>query len=133
VEGNLTVGSFGLMCISVIMMAFAQVLMKLGLGNKDLAGSSLVKTFARIIRAMFSVKVLVGLSLYVLSAFLWILVLSKVRLSVAYPMLSMSYFLVVGLSATILHEKVNWRYAGAGLLFISIGVSFIGLGLGQGH
>ncbi|MCE5314596.1 MAG: hypothetical protein ABFD49_11640 [Armatimonadota bacterium] len=132
-NGNLTLGSFGLMCASVTLMAIAQVLQKLGLGKAELAGSSPAKTFLNIVRMMFTPKVMVGLFLYVISAFLWILVLSKVRLSVAYPMLSISYFLVVILSSTVLHERVNWRMAGLGLLFISAGVSFIGLGLGQGH
>ncbi|MHB9037273.1 MAG: DMT family transporter [Armatimonadota bacterium] len=132
-QGNLTLGAFGLMCVSVTLMAFAQVIMKLGLGKTDLAGDSLVRTFCNILRVMFSPRVISGLSMYVISAFLWILVLSKVRLSVAYPMLSISYFLVVILSATVLHERVNWKMAGLGLFFISAGVSFIGFGLGQGH
>ncbi|MCE5200640.1 MAG: hypothetical protein ABFD54_03755 [Armatimonadota bacterium] len=131
-QGNLTIGSFGLMCASVILMGFGQLFMKLGLGPKNLDAGSLIKTFLNILRIMFSPKVFAGLCLYVVSAFLWLLVLSKVRLSVAYPMLSISYFLVVGLSATVLRERVNWRMAGLGLLFISLGVSFIGFGLGQG-
>ena len=132
-QGNLTSGSFGLMCLSVTLMAIAQVLQKLGLGDKNLIGGSIFKTLCNIVRAMFTPRVLVGLFLYVISAFLWILVLSKVRLSVAYPMLSISYFLVVILSATVLKERVNWKFAGLGLFFISAGVSFIGFGLGQGH
>jgi drug/metabolite transporter (DMT)-like permease len=51
---------------------------------------------------------------------------------VAYPLISMSYPLVVVLSATILHEQVKWVLVIAGLAFISAGVSFIGLGLGRG-
>lgn len=121
------------MCASVTLMATAQVLQKLGLGNVNLIGDSIVKTLFNIVRAMFTPRVLTGLFLYVISAFLWILVLSKVRLSVAYPMLSISYFLVVILSATVLKERVNWKLAGLGLFFISAGVSFIGFGLGQGH
>jgi drug/metabolite transporter (DMT)-like permease len=121
------------MCVSVTLMAVAQVLQKLGLGKAELGGGSPAGTFCNILRMMFTPRVFVGLFLYVISAFLWILVLSKVRLSVAYPMLSISYFLVVILSATVLKERVNWRLAGIGLFFISAGVSFIGLGLGQGH
>lgn len=132
-QGNLTAGSFGLMCLSVTLMAIAQVLQKLGLGSVNLIADSMPGTLINIICAMFRPKVLVGLFLYVISAFLWILVLSKVRLSVAYPMLSISYFLVVILAGTVLKERVNWKLAGLGLFFISAGVSFIGFGLGQGH
>lgn len=132
-QGNLTAGSFGLMCLSVTLMAIAQVLQKLGLGSVNLIADSMLGTLINIICAMFRPKVLVGLFLYVISAFLWILVLSKVRLSVAYPMLSISYFLVVIMAGTVLKERVNWKLAGLGLFFISAGVSFIGFGLGQGH
>jgi drug/metabolite transporter (DMT)-like permease len=133
VQGNITAGSFGLMCLSVTLMAFAQVLQKLGIGSTNIVAGSIIKTLCNIICAMLKPKVLAGLFLYVISAFLWILVLSKVRLSVAYPMLSISYFLVVILSATVLKERVNWKLAGLGLFFITAGVSFIGFGLGQGH
>jgi drug/metabolite transporter (DMT)-like permease len=75
--------------------------------------------------------VLAGLACYVISTFFWLLILSKVRLSVAYPMISMAYIVVVILSAVVLKEHVDWRYAGAGLLLIVGGVSFIGFGLGQ--
>lgn len=132
-QGNLTLDSFGLMCLSVTLMATAQVLQKLGLGNKNIVDSSIAKTLYNIVRAMLTLRVMVGLFFYVISAFLWILVLSKVKLSVAYPMLSISYFLVVILSSTVLKERVNWKLAGLGLFFISFGVSLIGFGLGQGH
>ena len=63
--------------------------------------------------------------------FTWLLLLSKVRLSVAYPMISISYVFVVILSSLVLHESVAWSWAIPGLLLISGGVSFIGLGLGR--
>ncbi len=75
--------------------------------------------------------ILGGLALYVISTFFWMMIISRVRLSVAYPLISMSYPVVVVLSAVILHEQVYWRFAAAGLVFISLGVSFIGLGLGR--
>lgn len=130
-QGNLTPKSFGLIWIAISLGSFGQILLKLGLGHKDLGGGSIVATLTRILTAMANPYVLGGLALYVISTFFWILVLSRVRLSVAYPLISMSYFLVVVLSALVLHERVNWLYAIAGLAFISGGVSFIGLGLGR--
>lgn len=130
-QGNLTPASFGVICIAVSLGAFGQVFLKLGLGAKKLAASSIIQTFINILHAMVAPYVLLGLGLYVISTLFWIVVLSKVRLSVAYPLISMSYILVVVLSACMLHEQVNWIFAGAGLALISIGVSFIGVGLGQ--
>ena len=68
-----------------------------------------------------------GFSLYVIGTLIWLNVLSKVSLSIAFPLFSMSYFLVVILSATVLKERVVWSYAIVGLLLISIGVGCIGL------
>jgi drug/metabolite transporter (DMT)-like permease len=130
-QGNLTPASFGIIWIAITLGSFGQVFLKLGLSGKTLAAGSMAQTFINILHAMAAPYVLLGLGLYVVSTFFWMFVLSKVRLSVAYPMISMSYILVVALSAWLLHEQVKWLLAGVGLVLISVGVSFIGVGLGQ--
>lgn len=127
---KLTLSSFLMICIFVTMVSIGQVLIKKSLGTKVLLAGSPVTTFGNIVRSMFHPLLISGLVLYVIGTLIWILVLSRVKLSVAYPMMSMSYFLVVILSATVLRERVNWRLAIAGLLLISGGVSLIGLGMG---
>jgi drug/metabolite transporter (DMT)-like permease len=130
--GNLTLASFGVLCIAIALGAFGQVFLKMGLGSNGIAaGQGLLETVVHIAKAMLAPKVIVGLALYTISTFFWLTAISRVRLSVAYPLISMSYPLVVVLSATILGEHVRWMYAIAGLAFISGGVSFIGLGLGR--
>lgn len=132
-KGNLTLRSFGIICIAIALGGFGQVFLKMGLPPGSIAGGhGLIRTVLSIIIAMTNAKVLLGLGLYVISTFFWLMAVSRVRLSVAYPLISMSYPLVVVLSATILHEQVKWVFAIAGLAFISAGVSFIGLGLGRG-
>ncbi len=131
--GNLTLASFGLICIAISLGAFGQIYLKMGLGEHGIApGNGLLQTIVHIAAAMVTPKVFAGLALYVFSTFFWLTAISRVRLSVAYPLISLSYPLVVVLSATILGEQVRWLYAIAGLAFISAGVSFIGLGLGRG-
>lgn len=127
---DLTPSTFLMICVFVTVISFGQVLIKLSLGKKVLHAETPVATLCNIVRAFFHPLMLTGLALYVAGTLIWILVLSRVRLSVAYPMMSMSYFLVVILSATILREHVRWRFAIAGLLLISGGVSLIGLGMG---
>ena len=132
-QGNLTLSSFGILIFSLTLGSFGQIFLKLGLKGAHIGGhsTSIIATFLGLIHAMMATNVLIGLGLYVLSTFTWLLLLSKVRLSVAYPMISISYLFVVLLSVFILHERINWLYAGLGLFFISGGVTFIGLGLGQ--
>jgi len=130
--GNLTGGTFILLCISITLGSFGQILLKMGLGKGTISpGGGVVHTVIRIAWAMLESHVALGLMLYVISTFFWLMVISRVRLSVAYPLISMSYFVVVFLSAVILRERVNWGLATAGLVFISGGVSLIGLGMGK--
>jgi len=120
------------LCIAIALGAFGQVFLKMGLGEHGIAaGHELLETILNIARTMLTPKVVLGLALYVVSTFFWLTAISRVRLSVAYPLISLSYPLVVVLSATILGEQVRWPYAAAGLAFIIAGVSFIGLGLGR--
>ena len=131
-HGNLTLQAFGLLLFSITLGSFGQICMKLGIaGERIEMVYSPIQTVLNILAFMIRPYVLLGLCLYVVSTFSWLLVLSRVRLSVAYPMISMSYVLVVILSAAILHEHVEWRFALAGFVFIFAGVTFIGLGMGQ--
>lgn len=124
---GLTLSTFGLIWLTLIVLSFGQVLIKLGLGNEGIpAGSNPAKTIVNIIGAMLRPKVMAGFSFYVVGTFIWLFVLSRVPLSIAFPLFSMSYFLVVILSATILKERVVWSYAIVGLLLISMGVTCIG-------
>ncbi len=116
----------------VLFSSFGQICMKIGIaGEKIPISRSPAKTVFNILGVMIRPWVLAGLGLYVLGAFTWLVLLSRVRLSVAYPMVSLGYVVVVLLSALVLHEKVKWKYAVAGLVFIALGVSFIGFGMGR--
>ncbi|MBU4483303.1 MAG: EamA family transporter, partial [Actinobacteria bacterium] len=67
------------------------------------------------------------LFLYVISAAIWLIVLSAVDLSFAYPFIGFTYVMVLVLSKFILKEDVNpIRWAGA--LIITIGVIVISRG-----
>lgn len=132
-EGNLSFRSFLLLLFNLSLGSFGQICLKHGLRGGDLAkgSTSVVATLVSILQAMLNPFVLTGLALYAFSVFTWLLLLSRVRLSVAYPMISISYLFVVVLSAVLLREQVVWPFAIGGLLLISGGVTFIGVGLGQ--
>ena len=130
--GNLTLPTFGLLLLSITLGSFGQICLKMGLKEHGLQISgSFFHTIMNVIAAMMTPWVFLGLCVYVLSTFTWLLLISRVRLSVAYPMISMSYVIVMLLSVLILHETVHVMFAVAGLVCIGTGVSFIGLGMGQ--
>ena len=65
-----------------------------------------------------------GFILYALSAICWLWVLSRAQLSYAYPVLALSFPIVVGLSAIFFSEVISpVRWIGVGA--IVVGVSLI--------
>jgi drug/metabolite transporter (DMT)-like permease len=68
----------------------------------------------------------VGLALFGISALFWLVVLSRVPLSVAYPFVGLSYVVIVAFARFVLHEQVpllRW----AGVLLVVSGIVVIGL------
>lgn len=72
----------------------------------------------------------IGVIFYLLNFFLWIALLSRVDLSIAFPMSSFTYIIVPVLAIVFLQEKVN-SLRWAGILFIIIGVSLSGRAAGN--
>lgn len=67
-----------------------------------------------------------GLALFGISAAFWLVVLSHVPLSVAYPVVGLSYILIVLFSRLVLHEHVpSLRWLG--VIVVAIGIAIVGL------
>ena len=127
----MTLGSFGMLIGFIVLSSCGQICMKIGLGGETIpVSSSPFRTILNILTFMMRPWTFAGLSLYVLGAFVWLMLLSQVSLSIAYPMVSLGYGLVMVLSVLVLREKVRWKYGVVGLVFIAVGVSCIGLGMG---
>ncbi|MEA2451803.1 MAG: hypothetical protein QOG04_513 [Actinomycetota bacterium] len=64
-----------------------------------------------------------GLFLFGVSAVFWLVVLSHVPLSVAYPVVGLSYILIVAFSRYVLHESVPlMRWLGVAVVALGIGI-----------
>ncbi len=128
-RNKLSLGSSILLILFSISIAVAgQILLKIGInriGIVDFSGlEALKQLFFGVIK---SPLVISGLFLYVISAAIWLVVLSAVDLSFAYPFIGLTYVMVLILSRFILKEDVNpIRWAGA--LIITIGVVVISRG-----
>ncbi len=71
-------------------------------------------------------KLWLGLFLFGISSLFWLVVLSRVPLSVAYPFVGLSYVIIVFLARFALHEQVpplRW----AGVTLVSLGIVVVGL------
>jgi drug/metabolite transporter (DMT)-like permease len=117
-----------LILLSIGIAVGGQILLKIGMnkiGPIDIgSASSLGHLFTGIIK---SPTVLVGLFLYVISAALWLIIISAVDLSFAYPFIGLTYVLVLLVSKFILKEDVNpIRWIGTAI--ITVGVIVISRG-----
>lgn len=116
--------SLGLLLVSVFFAVAGQLTLKSAMDSVGRIGkaSQLAETA---VRAMKEPLLWIGLALFGISALFWLVVLSRVRLSVAYPIVGVSYILIVLLARFRLHEHVpalRW----VGVTVIAIGIAIIG-------
>lgn len=106
---------------SVLLNAFAQILIRNGM----ICVGQLGKTFQEIVQYVISVFtnfcVLSGMFCYGLSFLLWIYVLSKVSVSIAYPLGSIGFILVPIIAFFTLGEPLS-VYKIFGTIIICVGV-----------
>ena len=132
--GKVSLAPVVMILVNVLLGSIGQISLRYGasqLGNLR-AGQGIAASLLCAFKGVFTPYVFLGFCLYAMSAVLWVLVLNQVRLSFAYPMISLSYVLVVLLSAVILGERVPLVTVG-GLVFICLGVSLIGVGYTMGR
>jgi multidrug transporter EmrE-like cation transporter len=97
----------------------AQLLLRLGM-----AGAKDMSVIATLGHAAGSPTVLSGLALYAISSALWLGVLSRMELSVAYPLGASGYIIVVILAAISGESVPPARWAGVAV--IALGVLLVG-------
>lgn len=117
----MNLASFSLILTGVLLNATAQLLLKAGtnrIGRFEFSGENLVpiaKTVA------FQPHILMGLGCYGASVIIWIMALSRVPVSVAYPLLSIGY-IVNAFAAWYLFGESLTAQKLIGIAVICIGV-----------
>ena len=111
-----------LILANTLMLVTGQFLWKWGMMNKQHEFSSLLG----IVRILFSPPILGGLIIYAFATILWLFILSRVPLSIAYPLQSLAYIITVFGAYFIFKEPIT-LYKVVGCLFILFGISLIGL------
>lgn len=108
-----------LLAVNVILAILGQLAMKHGVSTIGRLDLQHIGPF--LVRAASSFWIWVGIALYALSTVFWVMVLSKVSLSIAYPTLSLGYVLIVLISAIFLNEPLTSSKA-LGSVVIVLGV-----------
>ena len=117
----MTLTTFFFLLTGVLLNAGAQLLLKAGvapLGALSVEASTLLATGARVLTQW---PILAGLACYVLSVGVWLVALSRVEVSLAYPMLSLGY-VVNAVAAYWLFGEALGPMRCAGIAIILVGV-----------
>lgn len=86
--------------ISIALGSIGQLILKIA--SAEVKTGNILLTFLSLI----NYKIIAAVSCFVISMFLWIFVLKKMELSVAYPMVSLGYVFVMLLSYFFLQEQL---------------------------
>ena len=111
----MTLRLFLLILGSVSLSALAQMCLKAGTSRPDTNGAeSAVQELTGLLQ---SPLVYLGLGLYGLGAILWLFVLARVPLSLAYPFVGIGFILTAAAGAVVFQENLNvTRIAGTMLI-----------------
>jgi len=110
--------------LNLIISVSAQFLLKAGMS--DLGSFQVTGDTMTYLLAMINWKIVGGLVLYASGIVFWLLCLSKLDLSFAYPAATFQYVLVFIGSWCIFDEYISWERI-SGMLIISLGVGIISL------
>ncbi|MEQ1509278.1 MAG: hypothetical protein ABL909_02605 [Sphingopyxis sp.] len=106
-----------LILFSVSLSAVAQLLLKVGVGRADTGDAAPLAT--RLGEMLFSPFVLLGLATYAVGTLVWLFVLAKAPLSVAYPFVGAGFVLTALMGALVLGEQLTvLRLTGVALITI---------------
>lgn len=110
-----------LIFIGIGFAVVGQMFMKQGMTGYQigtLTGTSLIP---QLLKMIFRPFVFIGFALYLISSFFWLVAISKVPLSYAYPLISISYAFVVFLSWIIFKEQVGLlRWLGVAVIIFGV-------------
>jgi multidrug transporter EmrE-like cation transporter len=113
--------SFALILTGVLLNAAAQLLLKAGtnaVGHFAFHAGNVIPVGMKL---AFEPHILGGMLCYVVSLIVWIMALSRVQVSVAYPMLSIGYVVNAVVAYYWLGESVSvMRLAGIGVIVLGV-------------
>lgn len=115
-----------LLIISVVFAVAGQLTLKAAMNRIGrIGGAEVSQAGDTLARAVKEPVLWLGLILFGISALFWLVVLSRVPLSIAYPFVGISYILIVLLARVVLNEHVplmRWL----GVVVVAAGIAIIG-------
>ena len=113
--------SLGFILLSVTSGVVGQLALKAGVTRAGATAADAVGPVSTLLTVFRSPLVWLGLALYGLGALAWILVLTRLDLSLAYPFLALNFVLIALASRLVLGEEIPMlRWGGIGVICLGI-------------
>ena len=106
---------------SVSLNAFAQLFIRQGMLKLGKISMNINELYHMIIQAIGNIYIWAGMMSYAVSILLWMVVLSKVNVSLAYPFLSIGYIVTAVIAYFAFGEPITLQKV-AGIAIICLGV-----------
>jgi drug/metabolite transporter (DMT)-like permease len=119
--GGLTLKIFLAVFLNDVVDALAQILMKKGIVGEAFVSWGLRDLLVFVAQNAVSPLVVAGIVLYALNFFLWIIILTKLDLSLAVPLGSTTYAFIPFCAVIFLHEQISLMGIG-GILLVILGI-----------
>ena len=112
---RLSLANLGLLLFAVGTAAIGQLLLKHGMQT---AVKRVAETKGSLVFAAATTPwILIGLTVFAISAVAWLTTLSRVPLSIAYPFNALGYLVILTASVVVLGERANvWTWLGSCLV-----------------
>jgi multidrug transporter EmrE-like cation transporter len=117
-------GVFLLLMVGVLLNASAQLLLKAGMTRIGEFEFQLSNVLPIGLQIATNLPIMLGISAYVISVFVWMMVLSRVDVSMAYPMVSLGY-VVNAIAAFYLFAEPLSALRVGGIFIILMGVLMV--------
>lgn len=118
---------WGLILASVGLSAGAQIALKHGMSRPSTQAALSAGGLDAALAVAGQPHVLLGLAMYGVGAMLWLLVLARIEVSMAYPFVGLGFLLVMALGVLVLGEPLNTPRV-LGTLLVASGVLCVALG-----
>lgn len=115
---------FSLILIGVLLNAAAQLLLKAGMTRIGEFEFQLSNAIPIGLQVASNIPILLGLAAYVISVLVWMMVLSRVDVSLAYPMVSLGYIINAIAAYLLFNEPLSALRIG-GIFVILMGVFMV--------
>lgn len=116
-----------LIFVTILAATLSQIIIKYGQSTLYFPKSwALKEIFLMVIKNLFNPYVVSSIFVFLIGALAWVLVIQKIKLSVAYPFMSLSYVLIFLASYFLFRESIN-IYQVIGMLLLVTGFIFISL------